>query len=103
MTVRQKIVTAITLWAACAFLWWNVVFDRVLVLAGRRYSHDAATQFRQTGTYLRIDDVMRPAAAYGVRVASLVAVVIIAAAAVAIRWAVKKDAVGAGLQRRDTR
>ena len=53
-----------------AFLVWNVIFDRILVLAGRRYSYDAAMAFR-AGHYLHIDDVMRPAIAHGVRVASL--------------------------------
>lgn len=87
----RKVVAAGVLWVTFAFLVWNVIFDRMLVLAGRRYSHDALVQFRTTGTYLRIDDVMRPAAAQGVRVASLVAVVIVVAAMLLIREAAKRD------------
>ena len=83
----RKVLAAVVLWLTFAFLVWNVIFDRILVLAGRRYSHDALVQFRSNGTYLRIDDVMRPAAAYGVRVASLTAIVIAVGAVVLIRKA----------------
>ncbi len=69
MTSRTKVRLALLLWIVLAFSVWNVVFDRVLVLAGRRYSHDAVLAAR-AGQYLRIDDVMRPAVADGVRVAS---------------------------------
>lgn len=88
----RKVLAAVVLWLTFAFLVWNVIFDRILVLAGRRYSHDALVQFRGTGTYLRIDEVMRPAAAYGVRVASLTAIVIAVGAMVLIRGAAKRDA-----------
>src|SRR5258707_1364632 len=53
-----KVATA--LWIAWAVVVWNVVFDRVLVLAGRRYVYDAAMA-AQAGHYLLINDVMRPA------------------------------------------
>ena len=99
MTTRQKIATAIGLWVMCAFLVWNDVLDRILVLAGRRYSHDAVVQFRQSGTYLRIDDVMRPAAAHGVRVATIVALAIVVAALLAVREAAKRDAARADVSR----
>ena len=57
---RPAVVTAVVLWLVFAFLVWNVIFDRLVVLAGRRYSHDATVLYRTTGRYLRIDDVMRP-------------------------------------------
>ena len=91
MTGDRKVLAAVVLWLTFAFLVWNVIFDRILVLAGRRYSHDAVVQFRSTGTYLRIDEVMRPAAAYGVRVATLTAIVIAVGAVLAIRKAAALD------------
>ena len=66
----MKAKIAVALWLVLAFVVWNVVFDRTLVLAGRRYSYAAAVSFRQRGVYLRIDDWMGPARAHGVRLAS---------------------------------
>jgi hypothetical protein len=68
---------AIILWLALAFAVWNVVFDRVLVLAGRRYVYAAAVSANQTHTYLRIDDWMRPAITRGVWLASGAAALIL--------------------------
>jgi energy-coupling factor transporter transmembrane protein EcfT len=64
---------AVLLWLVLAFLVWNVVFDRVLVLAGRQYTSAAVTALHQGQGYLLINDWMRPAIAYGVRVATGVA------------------------------
>lgn len=89
---RRATVTAVVLWLVFAFLVWNVIFDRLIVLAGRRYSHDATVLYRTTGTYLRIDDVMRPAIAHGALVASLSAGAIAIAALVLIRLAAARDA-----------
>jgi hypothetical protein len=72
MTCRRSVALAVVLWLVFAFVVWNVVFDRMVVLAGRRYSHDAVTLYRSTGRYLLIDDVMRPAVVHAVRVASAV-------------------------------
>lgn len=91
MTRRRSVVVAVVLWMVFAFLVWNVIFDRIIVLAGRRYSHDATVLFRATGQYLRIDDVMRPAIAHGVRVASGVAGAIAVAAVVLIGLAAARD------------
>jgi cobalamin biosynthesis Mg chelatase CobN len=68
---------AIVLWVAFAFAVWNVVFDRVLVLAGRRYVYAAAVAANQSHTYLRIDDWMRPAITRGVWLASGAAALIL--------------------------
>jgi len=62
---------AIALWALWAFTVWNVVFDRVLVLAGRQYVYAAAMSARSANVYLKIDDWMRPAAVRGLWLASL--------------------------------
>jgi cobalamin biosynthesis Mg chelatase CobN len=73
---------AIVLWVAFAVVVWNVVFDRVLVLAGRRYVYAAAVSANQSHMYLRIDDWMRPAITRGIWLASgaagLVLVVLVA-------------------------
>ena len=58
------------LWLVLAVLVWNVVFDRILVLAGRRYAYAAGTAVRDGHAYIRIDDWMRPAITHGVRVAT---------------------------------
>lgn len=88
---RRAIVVAIALWLIFAFVVWNVVFDRIIVLAGRRYSHDATVLYRSTGQYLLIDSVMRPAIVYGVKVASAVAGAIVVAALLLIRVATLRD------------
>lgn len=94
----RKVLAAVALWFTFAFLVWNVIFDRILVLAGRRYSYDAVMRYRTTGTYLRIDEVMRPAAAHGWRVASLVATAIAVGAVLLIREAARRDAQRAALK-----
>ncbi len=91
MTQRRAVITAVVLWVVFAFLVWNVIFDRIIVLAGRSYSHDATVAFR-AGHDLRIDDVMRPAIAHGVRVASLWAGVVVVVGLVLIRVAAARDA-----------
>ena len=87
MTPRRAAATAVVLWLVFAAVVWNVIFDRMLVLAGRRYSHDAAVLFRTTGTYLRLDDVMRPAVSHAALVASSAAAAIAVGALLLIRLA----------------
>ena len=82
---------AAALWIVLAFAVWNVVFDRVLVLAGRRYSFAAATAVRDGHDYVRIDDWMRPAVAHGVRVASLTALAIAVFGLIAVAIASRLD------------
>lgn len=90
MTRRHLTVLAVVLWLVLAFLVWNVIFDRMIVLAGRRYSHDAAVLYRTTGRYLLINDVMRPAVAQATRVATAVAAAIVAVSMLLIRLAAKR-------------
>jgi hypothetical protein len=89
--LRQSAKFAATLWLILAFLVWNVVFDRVLVLAGRRYAHDAAMAVREGHAYLYIDNWMRPAIAHGVRVASVTALGIAAFGLIAVVVASRLD------------
>src|SRR3954454_21914537 len=72
MRASRSVRVAVVLWLLFAFAVWNVIFDRTLVLAGRRYVWAATIAAREGGPYLRIDDWMRPAIAHGVRLASLV-------------------------------
>ena len=88
---RRAIVVAIVLWLVFAFVVWNVIFDRMIVLAGRRYSHDATVLYRTTGQYLLIDSVMRPAVSHAVKVASAVAGAIVAGSLLLIRVAALRD------------
>ena len=76
MIVRRAVRWAVGLWLTFAFVVWNVVFDRILVLAGRRYSFAAVTATQNGHDYVRIDDWMRPATVHGLRVASVVALAI---------------------------
>jgi hypothetical protein len=89
---RRAVVWAVVLWLVLAIVVWNVIFDRIIVLAGRRYAHDAAVLFRTTHTYLHIDEVMRPAVAHGVRVASAWAGALALAGLLLIRLAATYDA-----------
>ena len=52
---------AVWLWIVFAFVVWNVVFDRVIVDAGREYVRVADAAAKGSGAYAKIDDTMRPA------------------------------------------
>ena len=49
------------LWIVFAFVVWNVVFDRVIVQAGRDYVDLAMAAARDNGPAVKIEDTMRPA------------------------------------------
>jgi hypothetical protein len=68
---------AATLWVIWAAIVWNVVFDQVIVLAGRRYLRAAAMAAQAGGPYARIDDWMRPAVGAGLWIASAAAAAIL--------------------------
>jgi len=89
--LRRSRRLATLLWLVLALTVWNVVFDRILVLAGRRYANAAATAMRQGHDYVRINDWMRPAVAQGVRVASVVALVIAVFGLIAVTIASRID------------
>jgi hypothetical protein len=56
---KQRV--AMILWVVLAVVVWNVVFDRVIVNAGRAYLIAANAAGRGDGPYERIDVWMRPA------------------------------------------
>jgi hypothetical protein len=64
------------LWIAFALVVWNVIFDRVIVLAGREYVYSATLAARE-GTYLLARDWMGRAVTRGVWTASAGAVAIL--------------------------
>jgi len=69
-SLRSHLGVAVALWIALAIVVWNVVFDRVLVVAGRQYVYAATRAARSSGPYVRVDDWMRPAVSRGTRTAS---------------------------------
>jgi hypothetical protein len=69
---------AIALWIAWAVIIWNVVFDQLIVFAGRRYIQAAALAAQAGGPYVRIDDWMRPAVRGGLWMASAAAGAVLA-------------------------
>jgi hypothetical protein len=78
------------LWIAFAIVVWNVVFDRVLVLAGRQYVHAATVAARGSGPYLRVNDWMRPAITRGLWTASAAAAVILAIGLICVPLAARR-------------
>lgn len=78
------------LWLVFAIVVWNVVFDRVLVLAGREYVYTATLAARD-GVFLFAKDWMASAAARGFWLASAGASGILAAGLVLIARAAQKQ------------
>jgi hypothetical protein len=84
----RRVATA--LWVALAIVTWNVIFDRVLVLAGRRYVYAAATAANVSRPYERIGDWMPPAAARAAWLASAGAAIVLAVGLGAIALASRR-------------
>jgi hypothetical protein len=91
MSAPRSVHLAVILWLLFAFAVWNVIFDRTVVLAGRRYVWAASTAAEQGGPFLRIDDWMRPAIASGIRIASAVSGAIVVLSMAAIYAAQRRD------------
>ena len=49
------------LWVVWAFVVWNLVFDRVIIEAGREYVRVAVAASEGGGPYAKIEDTMGPA------------------------------------------
>jgi hypothetical protein len=88
---RRSARIALTLWIVWAVVVWNVVFDRVIVVAGRRYLGAAAVAAQAGGPYARIDDWMRPAVGAGLWTASAAAGVIVIVGVLGVRWAAARQ------------
>jgi ABC-type Fe3+ transport system permease subunit len=81
---------ALVLWLVWAIVVWNVVFDRVLVNAGRDYVRTAISAANGPGPYARIDDRMLPALTQALMAASVAAVVIVLVGLLGIRLAMRR-------------
>ena len=82
---------ALALWAVWAVLVWNVVFDHVIVVAGREYITAATAAASRGGPYLRIDDWMQPAVSRALRMASASAAAILLVGMVSVRLATRRS------------
>ena len=79
----------VALWLAGTVVVWNVVFDRVLIYAGREYVKTADNAARGSGPYARIDDSMRPAVPRALVLATSAAGVMLAVGFAAFRWSAR--------------
>jgi hypothetical protein len=79
------------LYVVWAVLLWNVVFDHVIVVAGREYIHAAAVAFARGLPYVHMDDFMRPAVTRGLWIASAGAIFVLAAGFASIARAAAGD------------
>ena len=75
------------LWIAWAIIVWNVVFDHVIVTAGREYLAAAIQAAHGTGGYARMDDFMRPAVTRGLWIATAASAALLLVGLIAIRAA----------------
>ncbi len=82
---------AVALWTIWAVVVWNVVFDYVIVMAGRRYVHAAGVAAMSGGPYARMDDWMRPALTRGLWVATAAGAAIAVVGFVSTRLARASD------------
>lgn len=82
---------AVWLWIALAFVVWNVVFDQVIIDAGRHYIEIADASAESNGPYLNIQDTMRPARSRALWLATGSAGLILAVGFVAFRGVSQKS------------
>ena len=88
---RPTVGVALALWIVLALVVWNVVFDRVLVVAGRQYVYAATRAARGSGPYVRVDDWMRPAVSRATRTASGAAGLILTIGVVTCAFAARRS------------
>ena len=88
---RRAVRRTAILWAVLAFVAWNAVFDRIIVISGRRYIRDAV-EADARGAYLLLNDSMRPAVVQAFWGATAVGSVVAAAGVLAVRRRKRKFA-----------
>jgi hypothetical protein len=87
---RRAARIARALWIAWAVVVWNVVFDRVIVVAGRRYIAAAARAAAlPAGPFASMDDWMRPAVSRGFWIATAAAAAVLVTGLAAVRRAAR--------------
>jgi hypothetical protein len=82
------------LWIAWAVIVWNVVFDRVIVVAGRAYIAAAGAAARTGGPYAPMDDWMGPAVGRAFWMATAAAALILIVGFAAFRKASRQARAG---------
>jgi hypothetical protein len=92
------------LWIVWAVIVWNVVFDHVIVVAGRDYIAAAGRAAAvTTGPFANMDDWMRPAISRGLWIATAAGSVVLFAGLAAVSGAVRsaiRSAEGLALRKR---
>ena len=78
---------ATALWITWAVVVWNVVFDHVIVVAGRHYLNAADLAGQGSGVYARIDDWMRPAVTSALWTATAAGAAVLVIGLVSVRLA----------------
>lgn len=89
MASSRAVRLAAGLWIAWAVIVWNVVFDHVIVMAGRSYLSAAVHAARGAGPYARMDDWMQPAVTRGLWIASLSALALVIVGLAGVRAAAR--------------
>lgn len=82
---------AAALWIVWSVLLWNVLFDHVIVVAGREYIVAANRAASGPGPYARLDDWMRPAVGRGLAIATASAGAVLLVGLVAVRLAAPRS------------
>jgi UDP-N-acetylmuramyl pentapeptide phosphotransferase/UDP-N-acetylglucosamine-1-phosphate transferase len=100
MQRRAAVRLARLLWIAWAVVVWNVVFDHVIVVAGRSYLYTAARITAESSraghpVYAKMDDWMRPAVTRAFWTATAAAAAILVTGFAAIRAAARTSHVDA--------
>ena len=76
--MARRVRLAALLWLTFAFVVWNVVFDRILVVEGRRYVYAAASAVASPAPYVLAEPWMRAAQARALRTATAAALAVAA-------------------------
>jgi hypothetical protein len=87
---RFAVRLARVLWIVWAIVVWNVVFDHVIVVAGRNYI-TAAAQAAAAGVFANMDDWMRPAVTRGFWIATAAGAALLLAGLAAVDRAARRQ------------
>ncbi len=90
---RQAARIARVLWIVWAIVVWNVVFDRVIVVAGRAFIVAASAQAAAfpAGPFAVMDDWMRPAVVRGFWIATATCVGLVIAGLTLVNYAARRS------------